>query len=87
MLSCCVYLEDNDSGKSTDHLGDTSSDRQPINNPSSSLECDRPTFLIVQEWKYAQRHKEGFNSPDEQYEAWLRINHPEHTRAGNSDFQ
>ena len=82
-----MYLEDNDSGKSTDHLGDISSDKQPINNPSSSLECDRPTFSIVQEWKYAQRHKEGFDSPDEQYEAWLRINHPEHTRAGNSDFQ
>ena len=52
------------------------------------MECDRTAFSIVQEWKYDRRYKEGFDLSDEQYEAWLKINHPEDTRAGdNSDFQ
>ena len=35
------------------------------------------TFILEQERKYARRFTEGFDLPDEQYEAWLRINHPE----------
>jgi len=35
---------------------------------------------------YACRYDEGFDLPDEQYEAWLRINHPEQFRQGNDNL-
>jgi len=87
MLIYYVYLDDDGNSKSASRF-DASSDMQPLNNPRPSVECDRTTFSVVQEWKYDRRYKEGFDLPDEQYEAWLKINHPEDTRAGgNSDFQ
>ena len=40
------------------------------------------TFTIEQEQKYVHRFEERFDPPDEQYEAWLRVKHPEQLRAG-----
>jgi len=36
------------------------------------------TFTIDQERKYAQRYEEGYDLPDTEYDAWLKINHPDH---------
>ena len=43
------------------------------------MDCDT-TFTIDQERKYARRYEEGFDLPDAQYEAWLKVNHPDHLR-------
>ena len=37
--------------------------------------------MIEQERKYAHRFEEGYNLPDEYYEAWLKSNHLKHIRA------
>lgn len=34
-------------------------------------------FSIEEELKYSRRLEEGYNLPDERYECWLRINHPD----------
>jgi len=47
------------------------------------VRSDQPTFTLEQEQKYQRRYEEGFDLPDKQYEAWLKINHPTHTTAGN----
>ena len=79
-----LYLDNSKSA--SEH--DVFSDMQPMNSFPSLVECDGPTFSIVQEWKYAHRYKEGYDLPDDQYKAWLKVTHPEDTRAGNvSDFQ
>ncbi|XP_065910921.1 putative uncharacterized protein DDB_G0290989 [Dysidea avara] len=66
--------EDDGDGESTDQLGnDVPSDAL------SSMDCDT-TFTIDQERKYARRYEEGFDLPDAQYEAWLKVNHPDHLR-------
>ena len=53
---------------------------------SSARGClDTPTFTIEQELKYAARFEEGYNLLDADYEAWLKINHPESTRPNNTN--
>ena len=47
------------------------------------VRSDQPTFIHEQEQKYRRRYKEGFDLPDEEYEAWLKINHPGHTTTCN----
>ena len=42
------------------------------------------TFTTQQEQKYACSFEERFDLPDEQYEAWLRVNHPEQLKAGTT---
>ena len=65
-----------------------SSDMQPMNSPLSSVQCETPTFSIVEEWKFVRLYKEGCDLPDEKHKAWLKINHPEDTRvSNNSDLQ
>jgi len=44
------------------------------------------TFTLEQERKYARRFTEGFDLLDEQYEAWLRVNHPEQLKAGATKY-
>jgi len=48
-------------------------------NVLSSMESES-TFTVDQEWKYAHRYEEGFDLPDPQYDAWLRVHHPDHLR-------
>jgi len=42
------------------------------------------TFTTQQEQKYACSFEERFDLPDEQYETWLRVNHPEQLKAGTT---
>ena len=56
----------------------------PVNSPLSSMECETSTFSIVEGWKFARLYKEGCDFPNGKYKAWLKINHPEGTRAGNN---
>ena len=71
-----TYLEDDEDGESTDQLGN--------DLPSDALSSmdHNTTFTIDQERKYARMYEEGFDLPDPQYEAWLKVNHPEHFRPG-----
>ena len=43
---------------------------------SSNVNETNVTFSIEEELRYAIRFEEGYDIPDERYEAWLRINHP-----------
>jgi len=45
---------------------------------------DTATFTVEQELKYARRYEEGYDLPDEHYEAWLKINHPQSPKAGST---
>jgi len=47
--------------------------------PSDGSDRDS-TFAVEQEQKYALRYEEGFDLPDPQYDAWLRVHHPDHLR-------
>ena len=88
MLSYFTFLDDDDSSKSAGQ-GGASTDMPPMNNnPLSFAECDTFTFSIVEEWKFARLYKEGCDLPDVKYKAWLKVDHPEGTTAGNkSDLQ
>ena len=67
--------------------GDTLSTTQPMDCALMSNEClDTPTFTIEQELKYARRYEEGYDLADVQYEAWLKINHPDSARPGNAQL-
>ena len=67
--------------------GDTLSTTQPMDCALMSNEClDTPTFTIEQELKYACRYEEGYDLADVQYEAWLKINHPDSARPGNAQL-
>jgi len=57
-----------------------------VDDSSTIAECNQPSFTIEQEQRYARRYEEGFDVRDEHYEAWLKVNHPEHTRAGSSNI-
>ena len=78
----CIFPAGNK--RSPDQSGSRPSDKQVH---GTVMRCDRPTFTLEQEKKYRRRYEEGFDLPDEQYEAWLKINHPDHTRAGNSNTE
>jgi len=64
-------VEDDGSGKSSDQF-DVPSDVLPSMNESS--------FTVDQERKYARRCEEGLDLPDAEYNAWLRVHHPDHLR-------
>ena len=51
------------------------------------MRSDQPTFTREQEQKYQRRYEEGFDLPDEDSEAWLKLNHPGHTTTGNFSVQ
>ena len=60
-------------------------DTEPSHYTSVSSNClDTPTFTIEQELKYATRFEEGYDLVDADYEARLKINHPESTRPNNT---
>ena len=40
-------------------------------------------FTIQEELDFDQRYSEGCGFPDDRYEVWLRVNHPEQFRQGN----
>ena len=62
-------------------LGNT----QPSESAQTSNEClNITTFTVEQECKYAHSYKEGYESPDEHYEAWLKINHPQSPKVGST---
>ena len=73
-MSCIPKLEDDGSGESSDHLAS--------DVPSDGLDRES-TFTVEQERKYARRYEEGFDLPDPQYDAWLRVHHPDHLRLGS----
>ena len=57
-------------------------DTEPNDSALVSNDClDTPTFTIEQELKYATRFEEGYDLVDE---AWLKINHPESARPGDT---
>jgi len=43
-------------------------------------------FIIQEELDFEQRYDDGYSLPDERYEAWMKINHPEHFRLGNDNL-
>ena len=51
------------------------------------VRSDQPTFTCEQEQKYRWRYEEGFDLPDEEYEARLKISHPGQTTTGNISTQ
>ena len=70
-----------------DESGDTLSTNQPMDYALMSNErLDTPTFTIKQQLKYAHRYEEGYDFSDVQYEAWLKINHPDSARLGNAQL-
>jgi len=42
-------------------------------------------FTIQEELDFDQRYSEGCGIPDNRYESWLRVNHPEQFRQGNKN--
>ena len=34
-------------------------------------------FSVEEELRYARRYEEGYDLPDERYDGWLRVNHPD----------
>ena len=70
----CLYLEDDGSGVTSDQLA--------IDVPSDGLDCESK-LRVDQERKYTSRYEEGYNLPDPEYDAWLRVKHPDHLRLGN----
>ena len=45
------------------------------------------TYFTVQEKiDFDQRYSEGYSLPDDRYEAWLKVNHPEQFKPGNDKF-
>jgi len=43
-------------------------------------------FTIQEELDFEQRYNDGYSLSDERYEAWMKINHPEHFRPGNDNL-
>ena len=44
------------------------------------------TFTLEEEQKCARRFTEGFDLPDERYEAWQRVNHPKQLKADATKY-
>ena len=44
-------------------------------------------FTIQEELDFDQWYNDGYSPPDERYEAWIKINHPEQIRPGNDNLQ
>ena len=79
------YLTTQEEKKLAEHL--VLSAKVGCGNDSAlvSNDClDTPTFTVEQKLKYATSFEEGYDLVDVHYEAWLKINHPESARPGDT---
>ena len=56
-----------------------------VSNDSPPEDAGSLYFTIQEELDFDQRYNEGCGFPDDRYEAWLRVNHPEQFRQGNKN--
>jgi hypothetical protein len=54
---------------------DSCASRSGASSPSRAVQ--EAEFTADEEKKFSVRYQEGYNIPDERYEAWLAVNHPE----------